>query len=171
MYSDSAVYTDGEMSSGNEAGTIISTKNLQMTRRDSDTSDVSSTDGSVEDEAAAKELDPELVTRVVAQVEYMFSDDHLAKDGFLLKHVRRRSDGFVSLKLVAGLRKVKQISREFNVILDALKTSTKLEVNSEGSKVRRVDPLTAHLKSLPVSSQKEKVSKTCSSSGDEVPSR
>lgn len=95
--------------------------------------------------------------KIVSQVESMFSDDHLAKDGFLLKHVRRRSDGFVSLKLVAGLRKVKQISRDFPVVLNALKDSSKLEINSEGTKVRRVEPLTPFLKSVPIKSKdKEK---------------
>lgn len=91
--------------------------------------------------------------KIIAQVESMFSDDHLAKDGFLLKHVRRRSDGFVSLKLVAGLRKVKQISRDFPVVLNALKDSSKLEINSEGTKVRRVEPLTPFLKSVPIKSK------------------
>jgi len=100
------------------------------------------------------------VSKIVSQVETMFSDDHLAKDGFLLKHVRRRSDGFVSLKLVAGLRKVKQISREFNVVLNALKTSQKLEVNTEGTKVRRIEPLTPALKSMPIKQAKKDKSQT-----------
>lgn len=102
---------------------------------------------------SADENRKEIAQKIVSQVEAMFSDEHLAKDGFLLKHVRRRSDGFVSLKLVAGLRKVKQISRDFPVVLDALKDSAKLEVNSEGTKVRRVEPLTASLKSLPIKSK------------------
>jgi len=116
-------------------------------RRDSDCSTTSS-DSNVDES-------PEVMARVVSQVEFMFSDDHLAKDGFLLKHVRRRSDGFVSLKLVAGLRKVKQISREFSVVLKALQTSSKLEVNGEGSKVRRIDPLTPTLKTMPIKQAKK----------------
>ena len=160
---------DGELSSSNERGM----GNQSMMRRDSDTSDVSSTDGSTEDHC---ESAPELTARIINQVENMFSDEHLSKDGFLLKHVRRRSDGFVSLKLVAGLRKVKQISREFPVILSAVQKSDKLEVNSEGTKIRRVEPLTTYLKSLPIASQKspkekEVLSKSPSSSGDDLPGR
>jgi len=122
-------------------------------RRDSDTSD-----GSCENEIVDDvEVSPEVVGKIVSQVENMFSDDHLAKDGFLLKHVRRRSDGFVSLKLVAGLRKVKQISREFPVVLTALKKSDRLEVNPEGTKIRRKEPLTQNLKSMPIKlAKKEK---------------
>jgi len=116
-------------------------------RRDSDCSTTSS-DSNVDES-------PEVMARIVSQVEFMFSDDHLTKDGFLLKHVRRRSDGFVSLKLVAGLRKVKQISREFSVVLKALQTSSKLEVNGEGSKVRRTEPLTTTLKTMPIKQAKK----------------
>jgi len=85
----------------------------------------------------------------------MFSDEHLAKDGFLLKHVRRRSDGFVSLKLVAGLRKVKQISRDFPAVLNALRDSTKLEINAEGTKIRRAEPLSAFLKAVPIKAKEK----------------
>jgi hypothetical protein len=120
-------------------------------RRDSDSSDVSSSDGLDE-----KGVSDEVTEKLLTQVESMFSDDHLAKDGFLLKHVRRRTDGFVSLKLVAGLRKVKQISRDFPLVLSALRKSTKLEVNAEGTKVRRLEPLTPLLKSLPTAGNKEK---------------
>jgi len=158
------IFTDSELSSSNEMGN-------QMSRRDSDTSDVSSTDGSTNEEHEA----PEVAAKIIHQVENMFSDEHLGKDGFLLKHVRRRSDGFVSLKLVAGLRKVKQISREFPVILTALQKSDKLEVNNEGTKIRRIEPLTPYLKSLPIASQKNKekelLSKSPSSSGDDLPDR
>lgn len=99
---------------------------------------------------------PEVTGKLICQVESMFSDDHLAKDGFLLKHVRRRSDGFVSLKLVAGLRKVKQISRDFPTVLASLRKSSKLEVNSDGTKIRRTEPLTPYLKSLPTTGNKDK---------------
>jgi hypothetical protein len=116
-----------------------------VVRRDSDSSTAS------ED----IEVSPEVLSRIVSQVEAMFSDDHLSKDGFLLKHVRRRSDGFVSLKLVAGLRKVKQISREFPVVLNALKTSDSLEVNTEGTKIRRKEPLTSELKAMPIKQAKK----------------
>ncbi|CAL8088366.1 unnamed protein product [Orchesella dallaii] len=96
-----------------------------------------------------------LSQKIVSQVEAMFSDEHLSKDGFLLKHVRRRSDGFVSLKLVAGLRKVKQISRDFPAVLNALRDSTKLEINAEGTKIRRAEPLSAFLKSVPIKAKEK----------------
>jgi len=57
--------------------------------------------------------------------------------------------------LVAGLRKVKQISREFPVVLTALKKSDRLEVNPEGTKIRRKEPLTQNLKSMPIKQAKK----------------
>jgi hypothetical protein len=125
---------------------------LQINRRESDSSTTS--------DCSETNVTPETVAKIVAQVESMFSDEHLAKDGFLLKHVRRRSDGFVSLKLVAGLRKVKQISREFPVVLNALKVSEKMEVNTEGTKIRRKEPLTPALKSMPIKQAKKDKNQT-----------
>jgi hypothetical protein len=112
--------------------------------------------GSSDDGISDEDKTAEITQKLISQVELMFSDEHLAKDGFLLKHVRRRSDGYVSLKLVAGLRKVKQISRDFPTILSALRLSLKLDVNLDGTKVRRMEPLTPYLKSLPISGGKDK---------------
>lgn len=43
--------------------------------------------------------------KIRAQLEEMFTDAHLAEDGFLLKHLQSRH-GFVSLKLLTCLKKV-----------------------------------------------------------------
>jgi hypothetical protein len=173
---DTIVFTDDENSNIDNRASLASTleflekqshQQLYASRRDSDSSCDGSNDSVTETRKEADNIDgadksnENIETRIVKQVESMFSDDHLAKDGFLLKHVRRRSDGFVSLKLVAGLRKVKQISKEFNVVVEALRKSSKVEVNSDGTKVRRVDPLTTSLKSLPIaSSNKDKEKST-----------
>lgn len=142
------------------------TEAMLMRRRNSSGGEASSSSEG-QDNENKEPASPELKEKIIAQVENMFSDDHLAKDGFLLKHCRRRSDGFVSLKLVAGLRKVKQISREFPVILDAVKQSDKLEVNAEGTKVRRKEPLTSELKSLPVTAKEKNKDKKDGDEGDD----
>ncbi|KAL1448793.1 hypothetical protein WDU94_000053 [Cyamophila willieti] len=41
--------------------------------------------------------DEELTKRIVDQVEFYFSDENIVKDAFLLKHVKRNKEGFVSL--------------------------------------------------------------------------
>lgn len=83
----------------------------------------------------------ELAERICAQVEYYFSDENIAKDAFLLKHVRRNKEGYVSLKLISSFKKVKHLSRDWRVVGAALSRSNKLEVNSQGTKLRRVNPL------------------------------
>ena len=50
--------------------------------------------------------DPVLAAQIVEQVEYYFSDAHILKDAFLLKHARRNRDGYISLKLITSFKKV-----------------------------------------------------------------
>ncbi|KAM9635105.1 uncharacterized protein ACIBXB_016036 [Morphnus guianensis] len=50
--------------------------------------------------------DLQLVRRVVSQVEFYLSDENLAKDAFLLKHVQKNKMAFVSIKLLTSLKKV-----------------------------------------------------------------
>jgi len=109
--------------------------------------DTSGTDGDVDSRPNSGEtpLEPptqELVQKIVDQVEYYFSDENILKDAFLLKHVRRNKQGYVSLKLITSFKRVKSLTKDYRVVAIALQTgATKLEVNSEGTKVRRVDPL------------------------------
>lgn len=96
------------------------------------------------------EPDKELQDKIVKQVEFYFSDVNILKDAFLLKHVRRNKQGYVSLKLITSFRKVKSLSRDYRVVAFSLKNgSTKLEVNDEGTKVRRVDPLPEYDETTP----------------------
>lgn len=44
--------------------------------------------------------------KIKTHLEELFSDSHLAEDGFLLKHVQKNKQGFVSLKLLTSLKKV-----------------------------------------------------------------
>lgn len=91
----------------------------------------------------------ELVKRIVDQVEYYFSDENIVKDAFLLKHVRRNKEGYVSLKLIASFKRVKHIARDWRVVRVALERSTKLEINESGTKLRRRDPLPLYDQTTP----------------------
>ncbi|XP_039196095.1 la-related protein 6 isoform X1 [Crotalus tigris] len=78
-----------------------------------------------------------LILKLVAQVEYYFSDDNLEKDAFLLKHIRRNKMGYVSVKLLTSFKKIKQLTRDWRTTAYALKYSNLLEMNEDGRKVRR----------------------------------
>ncbi|XP_030623692.1 la-related protein 6-like [Chanos chanos] len=85
--------------------------------------------------------DADLIKKMVSQIEYYLSDENLAKDAFLLKHVRRNKMGYVNIKLLTSFKKMKHLTKDWRVTAYALRHSTKLEVNEEGNKVRRIDPV------------------------------
>lgn len=62
-------------------------------------------DSGIED-ATFEMPDAQLAAQIVEQVEFYFSDVHILKDAFLLKHARRNRDGFISLKLITSFKKV-----------------------------------------------------------------
>ncbi|KFO11812.1 La-related protein 6, partial [Balearica regulorum gibbericeps] len=72
--------------------------------------------------------DPQLVQRIVSQVEFYLSDENLAKDAFLLKHVQKNKMGFVSIKLLTSFKKVKYLTRDWRLTLYALQFSELLEL-------------------------------------------
>lgn len=53
----------------------------------------------------------ELRRKIVAQLEYYFSDENLETDAFLLKHVQRNKMGYVSLKLLTSFKKVSRLGK------------------------------------------------------------
>ncbi|KAI5319780.1 PREDICTED: la-related [Prunus dulcis] len=77
--------------------------------------------------------DPQLHTKIINQIEYYFSNDNLIKDTFL----RRNMDdqGWVRIKLIAGFNKVMNLTDNIQLILDAMRMSTVVEV--QGDKIRR----------------------------------
>ncbi|XP_018415996.1 PREDICTED: la-related protein 6 [Nanorana parkeri] len=88
-----------------------------------------------------KPPDPELIQKLVVQIEYYLSDENLEKDAFLLKHVRRNKMGFVSVKLLTSFKKVKHLTRDWRTTAYALRYSDILELNEDNRKVRRKTPV------------------------------
>ncbi|KAF0290841.1 La-related protein 6 [Amphibalanus amphitrite] len=96
-------------------------------------------------EADAFEPPDEIVTRaIVDAVEFYFSDENLLRDAFLLKHVKRNKEGFVSVKLISSFKRVKHISRDWRVVAHALQHSDQIELSDAGTKARRLQPLPEH---------------------------
>ena len=86
-------------------------------------------------------LTPELKLKIISQTEFLFSDENLEKDGFLLKHVKRNKEGYVNLKLLSSFKKMRSICKDYRVICEALKDSKSLMMNEEFTKVKRRLPL------------------------------
>uniref|UniRef100_A0A8C1XUQ7 La ribonucleoprotein 6, translational regulator a n=1 Tax=Cyprinus carpio TaxID=7962 RepID=A0A8C1XUQ7_CYPCA len=102
-----------------------------------DKSSGAGTSGGELEEESWQPPDPELIQKLVAQIEYYLSDENLEHDAFLLKHVRRNKLGFVSVKLLTSFKKVKHLTRDWRTTAYALRHSELLELNDEGRKVRR----------------------------------
>uniref|UniRef100_H2YWA0 HTH La-type RNA-binding domain-containing protein n=1 Tax=Ciona savignyi TaxID=51511 RepID=H2YWA0_CIOSA len=82
-----------------------------------------------------------LLQKIVVAAEETFSDEGLSKDAYLLRQIRRYSQGFVSMKLVASVKAIKKLTRDYNTVVLALRKSCKLEINEAGTKVRRKEQI------------------------------
>lgn len=92
----------------------------------------------------------EMAEKIVTQVEFYFSNDNILKDAFLLKHVRRNKEGFVSLKLISSFKRVRQLTKDWRVVGYAIKLKSKsIEVNDAGTKIRRIDALPVFDETMP----------------------
>ncbi|KAF7222175.1 la-related protein 6 [Nothobranchius furzeri] len=92
-----------------------------------------------------------LCLKIRNNLEEMLSNSHLAEDSFLLKHIQRNRQGYVSLKLLTCLKTIKTLTTNWHITLAAAKGSALLEVNDEATKVRRKEPLPQRLMCSPTS--------------------
>ncbi|KAK2543525.1 hypothetical protein Q9966_002907 [Columba livia] len=91
--------------------------------------------------------DPQLVWRIVSQVEFYLSDENLAKDAFLLKHIQKNKMGFYQNQTAD----VKFLTHDWKLTLYTLRFSELLEANEEGTKVRWHVPIPESWFSIPPS--------------------
>jgi len=73
-------------------------------------------------------------------VEHYFSDENIVKDVFILKHMKKNK-GFLPVKLLPTFPRIKKLSRNLDVIREALRASSALHVNKKGWGVRRRSPI------------------------------
>lgn len=102
---------------------------------------VTTSDSDREEVNSVIPTDPDLIAKIVELVEFYFSDENVLKDRFLHKHIKRNREGYVSIKLMTSYRKVKTLTKNWQIVAQSLKISRKLEVNEEGTRVRRREPL------------------------------
>lgn len=79
----------------------------------------------------------ELVNKIVDLITFYLSDEYLSKDKYLLRQIRCKSEGYISIKLMTSFKKVKKLSRDWRVVRYALMQSDKLVISPEGYRVRR----------------------------------
>ncbi|XP_023754172.1 la-related protein 1C [Lactuca sativa] len=77
--------------------------------------------------------DPQLHAKIVTQIDYYFSNENLVRDTYLRRNMDEQ--GWVPASLIAGFKKVSYLTDNIQLILDAMRTSTVVEV--QGEKIRR----------------------------------
>ncbi|KAF4521376.1 hypothetical protein B566_EDAN006965 [Ephemera danica] len=93
---------------------------------------------------------PELAARIVQQVEFYFSDVNILKDKFLLQHMKHNKEGFISLKLLSGFKRIKHLVKNWRELAHALENGSEmLQLNNERTKIRRLAPLPSQDESAP----------------------
>jgi len=104
----------------------------------------------VKEEEPYEDPDDDLCEKIVTQVEFYFSDANITKDKFLLKHVKRNKEGFVSLKLISSFKRVKNLTKDWRQVAEAIERKAgRLEVNDLKTKVRRLDALPEYDETTP----------------------
>ncbi|KAJ0083480.1 hypothetical protein Patl1_30200 [Pistacia atlantica] len=103
-------------------------------------------------------LSPEtlaLRASIVKQIDYYFSDENLQNDHYLISLMD--AQGWVPISTIAEFKRVKRMSTDIPFILDAMHSSSTVEV--QGNMIRRRDewskwiPASAELKQTPPSQQ------------------
>lgn len=143
-----SVMQSGKNSSDNDQQDYINTSCCDDSYKDSSCDPINKS--SSEDDQPIEIPDDDFCEKIVEQVEFYFSDESLLKDAFLLKHVRRNKEGFVSLKLVSSFKRVRALVKDWRVVGVAIKRkSKKIELNDIETKIRRLEPLPLYDETTP----------------------
>jgi hypothetical protein len=90
--------------------------------------------------------DHETMLEICQQVEEYLSDDYLATDKYLLRQLRSKSEGYLSVKLLTSFKKIKKLTRDWRVTAHALKISSIVELSNDGHRVKRIANLPENLR-------------------------
>lgn len=89
-------------------------------------------------ELEAHEIPDEATLDIICrQVEEYLSDQYLSTDKYLLRQLRSKSEGYLSVKLLTSFKKIKKLTRDWRVTAHALKRSNLVELSCDGHRVKR----------------------------------
>uniref|UniRef100_A0A8C3WIJ0 La-related protein 7 n=1 Tax=Catagonus wagneri TaxID=51154 RepID=A0A8C3WIJ0_9CETA len=104
----------------------------------------------MEEESAEKKKEVEKKKRsrvkqvladIAKQVDFWFGDANLHKDRFLREQIEKSRDGYVDISLLVSFNKMKKLTTDRKLIARALKSSAVVELDLEGTRIRRKKPL------------------------------
>lgn len=83
----------------------------------------------------------QVLADITKQVDFWFGDANLHKDRFLREQIEKSRDGYVDISLLVSFNKMKKLTTDEKLIARALKSSAVVELDLEGTRVRRKKPL------------------------------
>lgn len=86
-------------------------------------------------------VNADIANQVRAVCELCFSNNGLSKEPYLVRQLGRSAKGYISIKLIASMKKVRKITRNLQVVVEALRNSEMFEVSDDGNKARRKEVL------------------------------
>ncbi|XP_062992348.1 la-related protein 7 isoform X2 [Elgaria multicarinata webbii] len=83
----------------------------------------------------------QVLSDIAKQVDFWFGDVNLHKDRFLREQIEKSRDGYVDISLLVSFNKMKKLTTDRKLIARAVKSSSVVELDLEGTKIRRRQPL------------------------------
>ncbi|XP_033611888.1 la-related protein 7 isoform X2 [Fukomys damarensis] len=83
----------------------------------------------------------QVLADIAKQVDFWFGDANLHKDRFLREQIEKSRDGYVDISLLVSFNKMKKLTTDGKLIARALKSSSVVELDVEGTRIRRRKPL------------------------------
>ncbi|KAM8911276.1 LOW QUALITY PROTEIN: la-related protein 7-like [Lycaon pictus] len=83
----------------------------------------------------------QVLADIAKQVDFWFGDANLHKDRFLREQIEKSGDGYVDISLLVSFNKMKKLTTDGKLIARALKSSSVVELDLEGTRIRRKKPL------------------------------
>uniref|UniRef100_A0A0K8RUZ4 La-related protein 7 n=1 Tax=Crotalus horridus TaxID=35024 RepID=A0A0K8RUZ4_CROHD len=83
----------------------------------------------------------QVLSDIAKQVDFWFGDVNLHKDKFLREQIEKSRDGYVDISLLISFNKMKKLTTDRKLIARAVKSSSVVELDLEGTRIRRRQPL------------------------------
>ncbi|XP_058049712.1 la-related protein 7 isoform X1 [Ahaetulla prasina] len=83
----------------------------------------------------------QVLSDIAKQVDFWFGDVNLHKDRFLREQIEKSRDGYVDISLLISFNKMKKLTTDRKLIARAVKDSSVVELDLEGIRIRRRQPL------------------------------
>ncbi|XP_064272188.1 la-related protein 7 isoform X3 [Passer domesticus] len=100
-----------------------------------------STEQKKEKEKKKRSRVKQVLADIAKQVDFWFGDVNLHKDRFLREQIEKSRDGYVDISLLVSFNKMKKLTTDGKLIARAVKSSSVVELDLEGTRIRRRQPL------------------------------